>query len=441
MVGLARPYIGMLALLIVMELQPGELYPQVAPLHLERVVAGLLLVAFLLNGRKFRFPTPIRWFLAFYGAMVLSIPLAFWRMNALASCFSFLETVVFILFATALLTTEERLRWFIVTDVILVDWLGGSALWNYTHGIWFYTMHIDRAIGITSSAGDPDTLAVTLLLTIPLCLALMSRSNPLWMRLIAVPSIAMYVVTIVDTGSRAGAAGVLFLVLLLLLRRPRNLIYVPVLVLLAPLVWTVIPQQYKARYETVKHLKTDASYQLRPLTWRGGIAMFESNPITGIGAGDYTYANGMKFWPGNGRKYWLNAHSLYFKLAGELGLVGIFTFGGYLICLFRLNLRMRRELPAANASKFLQELPVMFNIMLLQLLFDGYAAHNLYRDQWYMIGAMAASISLLPILQKTGTVSEPDQPDSAVPSTPTEEWSSALLQVLRRQIPTQGPEA
>ncbi|MGO8719099.1 MAG: O-antigen ligase family protein [Acidobacteriaceae bacterium] len=438
MIGLTRPYIGMLALLIVMELQPGELYPQMAPLHLERVVAGLLLVAFLLNGRKFRFPTPMRWFLAFYGAMVLSIPLAFWRANAVASCFSFLETVVFILFVTALLTTEARLRWFLLTEVLLVDWLGGSALWNYSHGIWQVRMHIDRAIGITSSAGDPDTMAVTLLLTVPLCLALMVRSNPMWMRAISGASIGLYLVTIVDTGSRAAAAGVLFLVLLVMFRKPKNLIYVPILVVLAPVTWMVIPQQYKARYETVGHLKSDDSYQNRLLSWQGGIEMFESNPITGIGAGDYTDANGMKYWPGSGRKHWLNAHSLYFKLLGELGLVGIFTFGGYVICLFRLNFRLRKDLLAANASRFLQQLPAMFNIILCLLLFDGYAAHNLYRDQWYMVGAMSASLSLLPILQQTATATETEQSGPAAAVNPAEEWSSALLPGLRTQVPTQG---
>jgi O-antigen ligase len=441
MIGLTRPYIGLLALLVVMELQPGELYPQMAPLHLERVVAGLLLLAFLIHGQKFRFPMPTRWFLAFYGAMILSVPLAFWRINAAASCFSFLETVVFIVFTTALLTTEARLRWFLLTEVLLVDWLGGSALWNYAHGVFIVRMHIDRAIGITSSAGDPDSMAITLLVTIPLCLALTARSNPIWMRAIAVASIGMYVVTIVDTGSRAAAAGVLFLIVLVLFRKPKNLIYVPILVVLGPLVWTVIPQQYKARYETVDHLKSDESYQNRLLSWQGGIKMFESNPITGIGAGDYTYANGMKYWPGNGRKTWLNAHSLYFKLLGELGLVGIFTFGGYLICVFRLNFRLRKDLLAANASGFLQQLPAMFNIIFCLLLFDGYAAHNLYRDQWYMVGAMSASLSLLPILQQRVTVPELNESGTTALPPAAPEWSPALLPVLRRQIPTPGPPA
>jgi O-antigen ligase len=440
MVGLTRPYVGLLALLIVMELQPGELYPQLAPLHLERVVAGLLLVAFLFHGQKLRFPPPMKWFLAFYGAMILSVPLSFWKANALATCIWYLEIVVFVIFVAALLTTEERIKWFIFTDVLLVDWLGGSALWNYNHGIMIVRMNIDRAIGITSSAGDPDTLAITLLVTIPLCFALMVRSNPLWMRGIAMASAAIYLVTIVDTGSRAAASGVVLLALMLVSRRPKNLIYLPVLIALCPVVWMVIPQQYKARYETVDKLKTDLSYQNRILSWEGGVAMFESNPITGIGPGDYTAANGMKYWPGNGRKTFLNAHSLYFKLLGELGLVGIFTFGGYLICVFKLNFRLRKQLAAVHASPFLQGLPATLSMILALLLFDGYAAHNLYRDMWFLVGSMAASIGLLPMLQQQVTETEPDGLRAPASKTSEPQWSPALLPALRKQVPTEVPQ-
>lgn len=441
MIGLLRPYIGLLALLIVMELQPSELYPAVAPLHVERIIAGMLLLGFLIHGAKWRFPAPTRWFLAFYGAMLLSIPLAFWRSNALMSCISFMEVVVYVLFTTALLTTELRIRWFLLIDVLLVDWLGGSALWNYQHGIWQVRMHIDRAIGITSSAGDPNTLAATLLFSMPLCIALMTRGNPTWMRLIALASIAMDLVTIVDTGSRAGAVGVVFLVLLLLVRKPKNLIYLPILIALSPLVWIVIPQQYKARYETMDHLKSDDSYQVRILSWRGGIAMFESNPITGIGAGDYTDANGEKFWPSTGTKHWLNAHSLYFKLLGELGLVGIFTFGGYLICVFRLNLRLRKQLLERNTPRFLQELPGLISIMLLLMLFDGYGAHNLYRSMWFVAGAIAASVSLLPILQGAAVIDKSAEFATPGQATLDGEWSPALLPVLRNQVPVENPPA
>lgn len=441
MIGLVRPYFGLLSLLIVMELQPGELYPSLDSLHLERVVAALVIVAFLIHGEKLRFPAPTRWFLAFYGAMIVSIPLAFWRGNAVESCFTFLEIVVFVILATALLTTELRIKWFIATFVLLADWMSGSALWSYAHGGGYYAMGIYRLQGLTSSAGGPDTLAATLVFSMPLCGALMVRSNPMWMRLIGLASIGVYMVTIVVSGSRGVAAGVVLLAFLLLFRKAKNLVYLPIVVALCPLVWMAIPQQYKARYESMDHLKNDESYQNRVLSWEGGIAMFESNPLTGIGAGDYTDANGVKFWPGNGRKVFLNAHSLYFKLLGELGLVGIFTFGGYLICVFRLNFRLSRELSNRNASKFLQVLPGMFNIVLCLLLFEGYAAHNLYRDTWFLIGAMAASVNLLPILQQPVAVPELAESGAiALPAT-AEGLSPAMLPALRRQIAVEGPRA
>lgn len=293
-------------------------------------------------------------------------------------------------------------------------------------------MKIERVVGITSSAGDPDTLALTLLYAIPFAIVLMVRSNPKWMRIVGAASLCCYLVTIVDTGSRAAALAVILMIMLLLFRKPRNLFYLPVLIALAPLAWLVIPQQYKERYETVNHLKSDASYQNRLLSWEGGIAMFESNPITGIGAGDYTFANGEKYWPGIGHKVFLNAHSLYFKLLAELGLIGVFTFGGYLILVFRLNLRLRKELVACNASRFLQLLPDMLIIILLELLFDGYAAHNLYRDTWFVVGALTASISLLPVLRQTVPVAGSLPHGTNTQPAIDQEWSPALLPVLRK---------
>lgn len=434
-IGLSKPYFGLLALLIVYELQPGELYPSLAPLHLERVMAILVLGSFILHAERLRFPAPTKWFLAFYGAMIISIPLAFWRSGSLSFCIWFFEIVVYHMLAAALLTTERRIRNFILAFVLLVDWLGGSALYNYHHGIWQYAMDIDRAVGVTSSAGDPNTLANTLVTMIPLALVLMVRGNPVWLRIVGAASAVLCVVTIVDTGSRTAALSIVLLTLLLMVRKPKNLRYLPLVLVLSPVVWYLVPQQYKARYETVDHLKDDESYQNRVLSWQGGIKMFESNPITGIGPGNYAIANGEKYWPGTGRKHWLNAHSLYFKTLGELGLMGVVTFFGYVLCCFRMNFRVRKKFVAEKASTFLQELPSMFNIIFCLLLFSGYSSHNTYRSTWYIVGAMVGALSLLPSLQ--GHTVNAEEPSSrGAEATP--EWSPALLPALRRQASGQN---
>jgi hypothetical protein len=76
--GLSEPFFGLLALLTVYIVEPGELYPSLAVFHLERTLALLILVSFLMHGNKLRFPSITKKFLAFFGAMVVGIPLAFW---------------------------------------------------------------------------------------------------------------------------------------------------------------------------------------------------------------------------------------------------------------------------------------------------------------------------------------------------------------------------
>ena len=393
--GISRPFAGLLGLLVVYIVQPGELYPALAPLHLERSLAVFVLLSFFLHGNKLRFPAATRWFLAFYGAMLIAIPLAFWRGNSIQFCISFVEIVVFHLLIVAMVSTEERLKRFVVLTVALIGWLGGTALLLYVQGVRIVTMGIERSSGITSSGGDPNTLGITLVTAMPLEFLMMSKGNGKWVRLLGLGVFLLSLETIITTGSRTSFFAVMFLLLLLVMFDfKRKAKFLPLLLVALPLMWLVIPEQYKARYETVDNLKDDDSYQNRVLSWQGGIQMFLHNPLTGVGPDNYTDANGSKYWPGRGQKHWLNAHSLFFKLIGELGIVGVITFGGYLFCLFRLNLRMSRLWKERGGSVMTVKFPVYCNMSLLLLLMTGYSAHNLYRSTWFILGAVSGALSL-----------------------------------------------
>jgi O-antigen ligase len=399
--GISKPFAGLLGLLVVYIVQPGELYPTLAPLHLERTLAVFVLLSFFLHGNKLRFPPATKWFLAFYGAMVVSIPLAFWRGNSIQFCISFVEIVVFHLLVVAMLTTEERIKKFVVLTVALTGWLAGTALLLYAQGVRIVTMGIERSSGITSSGGDPNTLGITLVTAMPLEFLMMSKGNEKWIRLLGLGVFLISLETIITTGSRTSFFAVMFLVLLLILFDfKRKAKFLPLLVVALPLLWLVIPEQYKARYETVDNLKDDDSYQNRVLSWEGGVQMFLHNPLTGVGPDNYTDANGMKYWPGVPR-HWLNAHSLFFKLIGELGIVGVITFGGYLVCLIGTNHRLARQWKDRGGSVLVQKFPIYCNMSLYLLLMTGYSAHNLYRSTWFILGAVSGAASLLQVSHGT----------------------------------------
>jgi O-antigen ligase len=393
--GISKPFIGLLGLVIVYIVQPGELYPSVAPLHLERTLAVFVLASFFLHGNKLRWPRVTRWFLAFYGAMILAIPLAFWPGNSVAACVAFGEVVVFHLLTVSLLTTEERIRQFIVLTVALMGWLAGTSVLLYIQGVRIIAMGIERASGLTSSGGDPNSLGITLVTAMPLEFLLMTKGNAKWIRLLALGVFLLSLWTIVWTGSRTSFFAFAVCVLMMILADwKKRLKFVPIIIVAAPLLWLIIPEQYKARYETVDHLQDDDSYQNRVLSWEGGIQMFLHNPLTGVGPDNYTDANGDKYWPAKPRHF-LNAHSLFFKLIGELGITGLITFGGYLLCLYKLNRRILRDWKDRSMTAAVQRFPLYCQISLGLLLFTGYSAHNLYRSTWFVLGAISGSIGLL----------------------------------------------
>lgn len=394
--GLAEPYFGLLALLAVYIIQPGELYPVLAMLHLERVLALVVIISFFAHGNKLRFPRLTIYFLMFYGVMLLSIPTAFWPMNSAQACLQFLEIVVFHMLIVSLLTTEERIKQFIVLMVVLTGWLAATSLILYRGGVREVHMHVERATGLTSSGGDANTLGITLVIAMPLEFLMMRKANSKSIRWTGFAIFAISVITVLITGSRTSFIAMFAVLIMLMMRNARNLKFIPVFAILVPIIWLALPQQYKARYETVGNLKNDDSYQNRLLSWQGGIQMFLHNPLTGVGPDNYTTANGERYWPEAGPKRWLNAHSLYFKLLGELGLLGVFTFGLYLIGLIVKNMKLMKELPRKIRSPLVQQLPGYSNICLFALLLTGYSAHNLYRSTWFTLGAITGAISLLP---------------------------------------------
>lgn len=399
--GISKPYAALLGLVAVLEIQPGELYPMLGHLHLERVLGLVLLISFFLHGKVLRAPRITKALLGFYGAMLLGIPLSFWVSNSIGTCIKFFETVFYAVFLVSLLETEDKAKKYLLLLMGLMVWVGGGALYDYHNGVRQHQMGIYRSVGMTSSGGDPNTLAITMVVTIPLALLFLSKENSKWTRLFALGCFGIYLLTIISTGSRTAFLAFILLFVILIVQQKRNLKFLPLFVLVMPLFWLVIPQEYKQRYLSIENRDSDESYTNRILSWEGGIRMFEHNPLTGVGAGNYADANGMKYWPGNPR-WWLNAHSLYFKLLGELGLAGIFTFGFYVITLILLNRALVRRFKEEGASLFLQNFPRYCNLSIYLLLFCGYTAHDVYRTQWYTMGAVSGALSLLPAVQAAG---------------------------------------
>src|SRR5260370_30557624 len=96
-------------------------------------------------------------------------------------------------------------------------------------------------------------------------------------------------------------------------------------VVLVSVIWFPLPSQYRARIATVDNLRADDSYRGRVQSWSAAWEMFKHNPLTGVGVGEFTDAHGAM------AGHWLNLHSLSFQLLSRIGLLGILSFGAFLI--------------------------------------------------------------------------------------------------------------
>jgi putative inorganic carbon (hco3(-)) transporter len=323
---LKNPFVGLLGMLVLFVLRPGEIYPVLGALRVELLSAIVVLGSTLAHHRGFAVPKITKTVLGFWLAMFAAVPLAFWKAQALSFTLDFGQIVVYHLLIVTLVNTEARFRKFVTTFALLMGWLGGSSLYLYLSGSFVYTMGIQRATGLTSAGGDPNTLALTLVSGLPMVLLLLTPDMTKLLRLTGLGIAGVSIVTIINTGSRSAFFVLLMVTFAFVATRQKRFIYVPVIVVTLLVAWTFIPAQYKTRYETVNNLDNDQSYQNRIRAWRAGWEMFKDNPLTGIGAGNFAYASGAQYWEGEGRKHWLNAHSLPIKAIGELGIVGTSAF-------------------------------------------------------------------------------------------------------------------
>ena len=414
-----NPFLGLLGLLVINLIRPGEIYPLFAMFRVERFFAILVLLSFFLNNYKLVFPPITKRLLLFYGAILLGVPFAVWRMGAFQGGIEFGKVVFYHLLIVALVTTRQRLRHFLIVLTCLVGFLALSSFILYATGHYQLRMGIDRAEGLTSSGGDPNTLGITLVSMLPFAgLLLLSRGMGFW-RWIGLVVAGASVCTVVITGSRTAFFSMMFLFFVFALTTKFGVVVLPAAVLMLGLIWFVTPEQYKNRYLSVQRLDTDASYQARVHSRKIGWQMFLHNPVTGVGIRQFGNASGMQYSKeaGLARRSWLNAHNLYIQLLAELGLVGTICWLAFAGTTFLQNLRLIKILKADDTvPPWMRFYPTAANLSMLCLFLAGFAAHSLYRTSWYMCGALTAALTIMIAKESSDSAKSTDDSSESLSS-------------------------
>ena len=384
------PLIGTYLYLVIFFFEPNNLWP--TSVQYERIVAITVLVSIVLHqalkDKRFQIYPMDKAFAAFLLVCFVSIVFSpgdlFKAWNVFFHMFRLFIVYVLISRVTYSL---PRLKVVIWLYMLSVAFFAVYATYNYYTGNYTVAMGIDRATSF-GSLGDPNSLANSLIIGMPFLFFMMRHHRSLLVRWFLGIAILTSVWTIVITGSRGGMIGLLVCALVLTAFSQRKLMIMSIIVVVLAASFVLMPGQYHDRMATITDLSGESgaaeSARGRIDGLVAGLKFMIQRPLTGVGIGNFSWAN-LRF--GNG--VWLDAHNLLGKLAGELAIPGLLTFG-YFIYVFFKSIRRIRKKYAENGwvADFMYHVNDALMVSLIMLFWQGITGHNLYRFNWYFFAAL-----------------------------------------------------
>ena len=413
-VGLFRPFLGLVVLILIRFVQPAGLVPALAPFRVELVYALLLLFSYVVHRASTPTVPPLtspilRASLILLGYATLTVPFAIWRGGALDQVITLAKLVFILFFIATLIDSSFRLRSIVWVLAGLLAWYAGSALRSYARGELVFAQGVERAVGVTSVVGDPNALAGLIVGLLPFLIAAIRFTRMVAARLLLLLVFPLAVGTVVVTGSRASMLALVAVGIYYVLHSKHKVLSFVCFVALACVTWVGMPEQYQQRYLSPSRYaqgeEMDASNELRLRIWKAGWRMFLDHPVLGVGAGQFRTAYGTVY-SGVAHGPWMQPHNLLIQVGCELGLVGLVIFGYFVFQLVKAN-RSILQLKGRSTYKVNYEVAVACGALLVGVAVVSVFGHTFYRPYWYLLGGLVGANRFLVDAAAQGS------PDSA----------------------------
>ena len=311
---------GLVLLALLFEFgRPQDFFPPLKVVPIPSLLDISLALAVFVSGSGKYSNTQTRLWMVLLAFMAMWVPFAnnnFWALMV------FKDMTLYFFFYLGIVTfvnTTSRMQ------TLIFVWLGVHLVLA-VNGI----LHQGRGVG--GWLGDENDFGMEMNVAIPVAFFMSQGAVGKGNKLMYVGSLGLFVMALVATSSRGGFLGLLAVGAYCWLFSSRKLMSLFLGVCLVGLVLVAARQEYWDRISTITDDKTTESGTAgqRMFTWGIGWEMFLANPILGIGQGNFAWTIGEYL----GGRTWQTkslagrqAHSLYFTLLPELGLVGVLIFG------------------------------------------------------------------------------------------------------------------
>ncbi len=387
------PSWGLFSYLLIFLMRPGELFPALAPLRLELVVGAFALVSLFFNQKKYEGKVRIKYdniiiaMLFMLVAMCLSIYGSFEMTKTVDTAIKFVKLVVFYYLIVSLIDDKKKFITFMWVFILIITYMSFDSFRLYLSGGFIHRMNVDRLQGTTSAAGDPNSLATTLIVTIPLILALATYHKEKLIKFCLYSLSLLMIALMVITGSRTGLVAFIGIIIAGFIYSRKKFLYGTVIIMVMIVGWVSLPDQYRERYMLFSEISQDVDQVSsgRWEIWKAGINMIPDRPILGVGAGAFAWAYGSGRY---GPPQHMQSHNLYIEIFATMGIIGFIACSMFLFFLIKkLKILEQSEFP--EDKKWISIFSRNFILSIISLLIAGLFGHNLLRYTWYMIAALA----------------------------------------------------
>ena len=238
--------------------------------------------------------------------------------------------------------------------------------------------------------GDGNDFALSIDILVPFCLFLLFDAKKLMGRIFWGVCLLLLVAAIIGTQSRGGTLGLVAVAIYFWSKTDRKLLTGAISIVGLVGVMALASPQYFARMGTMAKIEDDGSAQGRITAWKAGTYMMLSNPLLGVGAGNFP-PNYTKFAPGaDGVGRWKTAHSIYFLILGELGLPGLMLLIYYIFWNLGENRRLSKKVMREGLAKSSPEVRLVgaMSASLLAYAVAGAFLSAIYYPHMYVLAGM-----------------------------------------------------
>ena len=341
LLALRRPYVGVLVWAWFALMTPHQMAYGAYGVPLNAVIAGVTIVALILNGeyRRFRFDrtTALLLLLAFW--LTISQVFSLDAKNSALYYDRFIKLLVFVLICVQ--TTTDKLRFH-------------ALVWMFVVSIGFFAMKGAAftivTLGQFHVQGPPNTvmednnhLGIIMATSLPMILYLRAEAANKLVRLGLLILFAATMLAILGTQSRGAFVSLIAFAGFFWLRSKHKLSIAAGLFLLLTPAIAFMPEKWSTRMETITSATEDASFMGRVDAWIINTKLAVKHPITGAGLRN-SYQKEIAATVDRDRAdHAKAAHSIYFELLGGAGFIGLAIYLSLLATAFFTALSFQRR--------------------------------------------------------------------------------------------------